>query len=97
MTETLSADEAIALLRGNPSQYATPQGLRELAAQVDADSSGRLTVLYSGPAAKDIWSTDVINAMRVSSLHFPVPRPSERNGVAARGNRGAFCLAIRAA
>ncbi|WP_144436310.1 peptidoglycan-binding protein [Lysobacter antibioticus] len=66
MTETLSADEAIALLRGNPSQYATPQELRELAAQVDADSSGRLTVLYSGPAAKDIWSTDVINAMRAA-------------------------------
>ena len=63
MTSPLTSEQAIALLRERPDDYQTAEQLRKLAAQVDADASGKLTVLYSGPAAKDIWSTDVINAM----------------------------------
>jgi hypothetical protein len=63
MSEPLTAEEAIDQLRRSPQQYATPEDLRRLAAQVNADASGKLTVLYSGPAANSIWSTDVINGM----------------------------------
>jgi hypothetical protein len=59
----LTAEEAIERLRASPSDYATPETLRALAAQVDADATGRLTVLYSGPAANGVWSTQVIDAM----------------------------------
>ncbi|MBT2748387.1 MULTISPECIES: peptidoglycan-binding domain-containing protein [unclassified Lysobacter] len=63
MTDALTANEAIALLRGSPGDYATPEKLRALAAQVDADSPGRLTVLYSGQTANGVWSSDVIDSM----------------------------------
>jgi len=63
MTSPLTSEQAIALLRERPNDYQTAEQLRKLVTQVDADTSGKLTVLYSGPAAKDIWSTDVINAM----------------------------------
>ena len=63
MTRPLTADEAAELIRSNPNEYSTPERLRALAAQVDADSPGQLTVLYSGQAAKGISSTDVINSM----------------------------------
>lgn len=63
MKNALSAEEAIALLRERPDAYRSGEDLRALAAQVDANASGRVTVLYSGPAAKGIWSTDVIAAM----------------------------------
>ncbi|MEH6420746.1 peptidoglycan-binding protein [Pseudomonas sp. CGJS7] len=63
MTDALTADEAKALLRRYPSEYATPEKLRALAAQLDADSPGRLTVLYSGQTAKGVWSSDVVDSM----------------------------------
>lgn len=63
MNKPLTANEAIRLLQEKSELYSTPDQLRELAKQVDADASGRLTILYSGPAAKGVWSTDVINAM----------------------------------
>lgn len=63
MTQPLTSEQARELLREQPDGYRTSAQLRELAAQVDADAPGRLTVLYSGPAAKNIWSTDVITAM----------------------------------
>jgi hypothetical protein len=63
MSRSLTNEEAIERLRQNPRDYVTPETLRSLAAQVDADASGKLTVLYSGPAANGIWSTEVINAM----------------------------------
>lgn len=63
MTAPLTAEEATELLRKNPRSYTTPEQLRALAAQVDADSSGRLTVLYSGATAKGVWSSDVIKSM----------------------------------
>ncbi|UXA49273.1 peptidoglycan-binding protein [Xanthomonas prunicola] len=63
MNGSISAQDAIDRIRQNPGDYQTPDSLRSLAAQVDANASGKVTVLYSGPAAKDIWSTDVIGSM----------------------------------
>ncbi|UXA69442.1 peptidoglycan-binding protein [Xanthomonas prunicola] len=63
MNGTISAQDAIDRIRQNPGDYQTPESLRSLAAQVDANAFGKVTVLYSGPAAKDIWSTDVIGSM----------------------------------
>ncbi|MCL1553161.1 peptidoglycan-binding protein [Xanthomonas nasturtii] len=63
MKNALSAEDAITLLRERPDAYRSGEDLRTLAAQVDANAPGRVTVLYSGPAAKGIWSTDVIAAM----------------------------------
>ncbi|CAD0356109.1 peptidoglycan-binding protein [Xanthomonas hortorum] len=63
MKNALSAEDAITLLRERPDAYRSGEDLRTLAAQVDANAPGRVTVLYSGPAAKGIWSTDVITAM----------------------------------
>jgi hypothetical protein len=63
VTTPLTSEQAIERLRQNPKDYVTPETLRSLAAQVDADASGKLTVLYSGPAANGVWSTEVINAM----------------------------------
>jgi hypothetical protein len=40
--------------------------LRALAAQVHADATGRLTVLYSGGVGKGVWSTDVIEGMKAA-------------------------------
>lgn len=64
MSASLTSEQAKALLRGDPSNYDTPEALRRLAAHVDANAPGRLTVLYSGPSAEGIWSSDVIKAMR---------------------------------
>ena len=63
MTQPLTSEQARELLREHPDGYQTSAQLRELASKFDADAPGRLTVLYSGPTAKDIWSTDVITAM----------------------------------
>ncbi|MEA9573873.1 peptidoglycan-binding protein [Xanthomonas campestris pv. campestris] len=63
MNGSISAQDAIDRIRQSPDDYQTPESLRSLAAQVDANASGKVTVLYSGPAAKDIWSTDVIGSM----------------------------------
>jgi hypothetical protein len=59
----LTADEAIDLLHKSPSAYATPDQLRMVAARVNADAPGRLTVLYSGHVGKGVGSGDVIKAM----------------------------------
>lgn len=63
MTTPLTSEQAIERLRQNPKDYATPETLRSLAAQVNADAPGRLTVLYSGPTANGVWSADVIKSM----------------------------------
>jgi hypothetical protein len=60
---TLTSDQAIKLLHDTPDAYRTPDSLRALAAQVDADAPGKLTVLYSGRAAQDVGSSDVIQSM----------------------------------
>lgn len=44
----LSAQDAIDLLRANPSAYTTPAALRSLVVQLNTDASGGKTVLYSG-------------------------------------------------
>jgi hypothetical protein len=59
----LSAKDAIDLLHKNPGAYATPDQIRALAARVDANATGRLTVLYSGGVGKGVWSSDVIDGM----------------------------------
>lgn len=67
MSKPLTSDQAIALLRKHPDAYRMPESLRWLAARVDADAPGKLTVLYSGPTTKEIGSSDVIRAMTTSS------------------------------
>ncbi|RST44205.1 hypothetical protein, partial [Variovorax sp. DXTD-1] len=59
----MSAKDAIDLLHKNPGAYATPEQIRTLAARVDANATGRLTVLYSGGVGKGVWSSDVIDGM----------------------------------
>ncbi len=66
MSTPLTSEQAIALLRVQPGAHRTPGSLRSLAARVDADAPGKLTVLYSGPTTKDVWSSDVIKAMTAS-------------------------------
>ena len=64
MTTPLTSDQAVDLLRTNPAAYRTQDALRALAAEVDANSPGRVTVLYSGPVTGDFTSNDIIKAMR---------------------------------
>jgi hypothetical protein len=59
----LTSDQAIDLLHKTPSAYTTPDQLRALAARVDANATGRLTVLYSGEVGKGVRSNDVIKGM----------------------------------
>lgn len=66
MSAPLTSDQAIALLRQHPDAYRTPESLRSLAARVDANAPGKLTLLYSGPTTKEVWSSDVIKAMTAS-------------------------------
>lgn len=77
MSKSLTAREAIRLLQESPEQYASKEQLRELARRVDADAPGRLTILYSGPAAKGVWSTDVINIMIAADEDVRVINKSE--------------------
>lgn len=63
MSMPLTSDQAIAQLRDHPDAFRTPEALRSLAAQIDANAPGKLTVLYSGPTTKDVWSSDVIDLM----------------------------------
>lgn len=63
MMPPLTAEQAIERLRIDPDEYRTPENLRELASRVDAEATGRLTVLYSGAGTKDVWSTHIITAM----------------------------------
>jgi Ca2+-binding RTX toxin-like protein len=44
----LTYQEAIDLLRNNPSDYATTEALQALAKQVSVEAAGEITVLYSG-------------------------------------------------
>ena len=72
MSAPLASAEAIARLREDPNAYRTPESLRALAAQVEADAPGKLTVLYSGPVASDIGSGTIINAMRAAGENVRV-------------------------
>lgn len=63
MSTRISAREAIEQLRNHPETYRTPESLRALAAQVDANSAGRITVLYSGPITDYVSSGQVVEAM----------------------------------
>lgn len=63
MTSPLTSQQAIDLLRSQPERYATPEQLRALAAQVDADASGKVTVLYSGRVSEGVYSNDVVKGM----------------------------------
>lgn len=63
MSAPLTADQAAALLRANPGAYTTPDQFKALAAQVDANPVGRLTVAYSGQVDQGVGSSDVIKGM----------------------------------
>lgn len=73
----ITSEEAIALLRQHPEAYQTREQLRALAAQVDANTTGRTTVFYSGQTAKGVWSSDVIDAMLESGDDIRVINTSE--------------------
>lgn len=60
---TLSAAEAIELLRSNPGAYSTPDALKALAAQVDISTSGSVTVIYSGSSAGGISAHSIVQGM----------------------------------
>lgn len=77
MTPPITSEEAISLLRQHPDAYRTPEQLRALAARVDADATGRTTVVYSGPTARGVWSSDVIDAMLASGEDIRVINTSE--------------------
>ncbi len=77
MSGPLTADEAIGLLHKSPGAYTTPDQLRTLAARVNADAMGRLTVLYSGGVGKGAWSTDVIEGMTAAGEDVRVINKSE--------------------
>lgn len=66
MSPPLTVEQATALLRAHPDSYDTSEKLRALAAQVNADSPGRVTVLYSGRSTEGIGSGDIIKAMKVA-------------------------------
>lgn len=64
MSDALTAEAAIESLRDRPSQYQTREALRELARQVDIDSPGKVTVLYSGGVADRVSAWQVVTAMQ---------------------------------
>lgn len=59
---TLTAAQALAQLRNNPNQYRTPESLRILLSQVSVESTGRITVLYSGQVGT-VGATPLVTAM----------------------------------
>ncbi len=59
---TLTSAQALTQLRNNPNQYRTPEALRALLAQVSVESTGRVTVLYSGSVG-GVASTPLVAAM----------------------------------
>ena len=55
----ISSAEANALLTEAKSE----DDLREIVGRLDVSADGKLTILYSGKAAEEVWSTDVINGL----------------------------------
>lgn len=55
----ISLAEANALLREAKSE----EDLREIVRRLDVSADGKLTILYSGKAAEDVWSTDIIKGL----------------------------------
>ena len=66
MSGALTAGAAVESLRNNPDKYRTLNELRELAKQVDIDSPGKVTVLYSGDMADRVSAWNVVKAMEVA-------------------------------
>lgn len=77
MSGLLTADQAIDLLHKSPGAYTTPEQMRALAIRVNADATGRLTVLYSGGIGKGVWSNDIIQGMVASGEDVRVINKSE--------------------
>ncbi|RST44019.1 hypothetical protein, partial [Variovorax sp. DXTD-1] len=73
----MTADQAIDLLHKSPGAYTTPEQIRALAARVNADATGRLTVLYSGGVGKGVWSNDIIKGMVAAGEDVRVINKSE--------------------
>lgn len=55
----ISLAEANALLREAKSE----EDLRQIVGRLDVSADGKLTIFYSGKAAEEVWSTDVINGL----------------------------------
>ena len=59
----LTTAQAIQLLTSDPTKYSTPEALRSLANQVSVESTGRVTVLYSGQVGSGISANSIIEGM----------------------------------
>ena len=67
MSAPLTAAQAIGLLRKHPADYNTREKLGALVEQVDADSPGRVTVLYSGKLGGGLSTEDVAMQLKASA------------------------------
>jgi hypothetical protein len=77
VTTPLTSKQASDLLRSHPENYTTPEQLRALAAEVNADAPGKLTILYSGEVAKGVYSNDIIEGMVAAGEDVRVINKSE--------------------
>ncbi|TBW48113.1 tandem-95 repeat protein, partial [Marinobacter halodurans] len=64
---TLTADQATRILIDNPSEYSTPESIRDLISQLDVRGSGTTTLLYSGPLSDGSSTNPLVQAMAVEN------------------------------
>lgn len=66
---SISAAEALAEIKANPNEFRTPDALRALADRVSVVSSGRITILYSGPLGMaGVPTNDFVEALNRQGL-----------------------------
>ena len=66
MSTPLTADQATERLRNQPAAYSTREKLGVLVEQLEADSPGRVTVLYSGKVGGGLSTEDVAKELSES-------------------------------
>ena len=66
MISPLTAQQAIELLVRNPAAYNSRENLGNLAALVEANSPGSVTVLFSGRVGPDISAEEVAKGLAIS-------------------------------
>jgi hypothetical protein len=64
---SISFAQALDLLRTNPSAYTTTDALLKLASEVSIETTGKITVLYSGNMSNGTSANNVIEAMVANS------------------------------
>ncbi len=60
--ESLSLNQASELLKNNPGAFTTPESLQSLIEHVNMETSGKITIFYSGKYG-DTWTNDIVEAM----------------------------------